>query len=72
MRRPECVYMHYIHGSTLRDQERVSESVELEIGAIVSFPTWVLGTEPGPLKGQHMFFTLSGLSNPSYFNFHIC
>lgn len=34
----------------LEDQKRVSDSLKLEFQMVVSYPTWMLRTEPGTLK----------------------
>lgn len=46
------MYVHYMHARACRVERGMSDTLELELQGVVSLPTWVLGTKPGPLQKQ--------------------
>ena len=43
---PECMCVHYAHRRCSQRPEEVGQSRDLELKVVVSYPVWMMGTEP--------------------------
>lgn len=65
-----CLYGCLQCSQGIGGQKRVSDSSELKLQVVLSYPTWVLGTKFGPSEEQQALLTVSHLSNGLIFVFN--